>query len=146
MQNLADIIESFILQELYREGEAGYLVQRNELAEHLDCAPSQISYVLSTRFTPERGYLVQSRRGSGGFVRILRLTERKGEAEPAPQPPKQPPSVQEVLGKLLANRAITPREGLLLEYFLNIIKTDDENKIQLLQQALLRLQEGRLGA
>ena len=63
MKNLADAIESFIIGELLREHEDTVLVQRNELAERLSCAPSQISYVLSTRFTPERGFMVESRRG-----------------------------------------------------------------------------------
>ena len=67
MRNLADAIENFIIGELLRDQEDALLVQRNELAERLSCAPSQISYVLSTRFTPERGFLVESRRGSGGF-------------------------------------------------------------------------------
>ena len=66
MKNLADAIESFIIGELLREHEDTVLVQRNELAERLSCAPSQISYVLSTRFTPERGFMVESRRGRGG--------------------------------------------------------------------------------
>lgn len=73
MRNLADAIESFIIGELLRDHEDALLVQRNELAERLSCAPSQISYVLSTRFTPERGFMVESRRGSGGFVRIVRM-------------------------------------------------------------------------
>ena len=73
MTNLADFIERFIQQKL-SEGAVGHvLVRRNELADELSCAPSQISYVLSTRFTLDRGYLVESRRGSGGFVRIARL-------------------------------------------------------------------------
>ena len=59
MKNLADAIESFIIGELLREHEDTVLVQRNELAERLSCAPSQISYVLSTRFTPERGFMVE---------------------------------------------------------------------------------------
>ena len=82
MKNLADAIESFIIGELLREHEDTVLVQRNELAERLSCAPSQISYVLSTRFTPERGFMVESRRGSGGFVRCrlstpMRIRRRK---------------------------------------------------------------------
>ena len=81
MRNLADAIENFIIGELLRDQEDALLVQRNELAERLRCAPSQISYVLSTRFTPERGFLVESRRGSGGFVRIVRM-EPQGARQP----------------------------------------------------------------
>ena len=72
MRNLADAIENFIIRQLLEDREDAVLVQRNELADKLSCAPSQISYVLSTRFTPERGFMVESRRGSGGFVRIVR--------------------------------------------------------------------------
>ena len=74
MRNLADAIENFIIRQLLEDSEDTVLVQRNELADKLSCAPSQISYVISTRFTPEKGYLVESRRGSGGFVRIVRVT------------------------------------------------------------------------
>ena len=73
MRNLADAIENFIIRQLLEDREDAVLVQRNELADKLSCAPSQISYVLSTRFTPERGFMVESRRGSGGFVRIVRV-------------------------------------------------------------------------
>ena len=66
MRNLADAIENFIIRQLLEDREDAVLVQRNELADKLSCAPSQISYVLSTRFTPERGFMVESRRGSGG--------------------------------------------------------------------------------
>ena len=66
MRNLADAIENFIIRQLLEDSEDTVLVQRNELADKLSCAPSQISYVISTRFTPEKGYLVESRRGSGG--------------------------------------------------------------------------------
>lgn len=64
MRNLADAIENFIIRQLLEDREDAVLVQRNELADKLSCAPSQISYVLSTRFTPERGFMVESRRGS----------------------------------------------------------------------------------
>lgn len=70
MKNMADAIESFIIGQMLAASQNAVMVQRNELADRLSCAPSQISYVLSTRFTPEKGYLVESRRGSGGFIRI----------------------------------------------------------------------------
>jgi transcriptional regulator CtsR len=47
-------------------------IQRNELAEKIGCVPSQINYVISSRFTPEHGYIVESRRGGGGYIRITR--------------------------------------------------------------------------
>ena len=81
MRNLADAIENFIIRQLLEDSEDTVLVQRNELADKLSCAPSQISYVISTRFTPEKGYMVESRRGSGGFVRIVRVTPPNKEVK-----------------------------------------------------------------
>ena len=126
MRNLADAIESCIIGELLRDHEDALLVQRNELAERLSCAPSQISYVLSTRFTPERGYLVESRRGSGGFVRIVRME---------PQPKKEP-TASELVEHLQAQKLLTAREGALLQYMLHIIDADEKKKKAVLQQAM----------
>lgn len=73
MSNLADRIESY-LKKILGETEEGYIMlQRGFLADFFSCAPSQINYVLTTRFTAERGYLVESRRGGGGYLRIVKL-------------------------------------------------------------------------
>lgn len=73
MSNLADRIESY-LKKILEEADEGFVVlQRGVLAGEFCCAPSQINYVLGTRFTVERGYLVESRRGGGGYLRIVRL-------------------------------------------------------------------------
>ena len=69
---LSDMIEEFI-KELWGKDETQVELKRNELAEYFRCAPSQINYVLSTRFSPERGYVVESRRGGGGYIRITRV-------------------------------------------------------------------------
>ncbi len=77
MRPLTDSIESFI-KSLLEEGQEQVDVQRNELAQYFRCAPSQITYVLSTRFTPDHGYVIESRRGGGGYIRIVRLRESPG--------------------------------------------------------------------
>lgn len=70
---ISDLIASF-LQESLDEAENGVLeVQRNDLAQRFNCVPSQINYVMSTRFSPERGYIVESRRGGNGYIRITRV-------------------------------------------------------------------------
>lgn len=70
---LADLIEEY-LQDLVKESDSTTVeIVRSNLAEHFSCVPSQINYVLTTRFTPERGFLVESRRGGGGHMRITRL-------------------------------------------------------------------------
>ena len=71
MAQLSDAIERFI-KDLMEEG-AQVEVKRNELAQHFGCAPSQINYVLATRFSVDHGYVIESRRGGGGYVRIVRM-------------------------------------------------------------------------
>ena len=71
---LSDSIESFI-KTLLTEESTEVELKRNELAEYFGCAPSQINYVLATRFSPDHGYLTESRRGGGGYIRIVRVVE-----------------------------------------------------------------------
>jgi transcriptional regulator CtsR len=73
MGNLADRIEEYLKRILEQTSEGFIMLQRSELAGEFSCVPSQINYVLDTRFTVERGYLVESRRGGGGYLRIVRL-------------------------------------------------------------------------
>lgn len=74
MASLTDHIERYLRDQLARAAGGVLEVQRGDLSEMFRCAPSQINYVLETRFTVERGYLVESRRGGGGFIRLVRLT------------------------------------------------------------------------
>lgn len=69
---ISDSVANYILELLNQAGGIAE-IQRNELASVLGCVPSQINYVLTSRFTPEQGFLVESRRGGGGYVRITRL-------------------------------------------------------------------------
>lgn len=76
---ISDIVAKYILDMLdTSDGQAE--IQRNELAETIGCVPSQINYVITSRFTPEQGYIVESRRGGGGFIRITRIHMDKGSA------------------------------------------------------------------
>lgn len=70
MSILCDNIENFIKDLLNESGIAD--IRRGELAQRFSCAPSQINYVLTTRFTPVRGYITQSRRGEGGYIRVIK--------------------------------------------------------------------------
>lgn len=75
---LSDSIEQFIKAMLTQEMSEVEL-KRNELAEYFGCAPSQINYVLATRFTPDHGYIIESRRGGGGYIRIFRMQQDTSE-------------------------------------------------------------------
>lgn len=68
----SDLIASFIM-DLLDQADGIAEMQRSDLAERFSCVPSQINYVISTRFSPERGYIVESRRGGGGYIRISRV-------------------------------------------------------------------------
>lgn len=78
MARLSDIIEEF-LKTLLTESEGELELQRNDLASYFECAPSQINYVLATRFTLNHGYYIESRRGGGGYIRITRLDLEKDD-------------------------------------------------------------------
>jgi transcriptional regulator CtsR len=69
---MSDIIEAF-LKQMINETDGSIEIQRNELANYFNCVPSQINYVLQTRFSPARGYSIETRRGGGGYIRITRL-------------------------------------------------------------------------
>ena len=71
MAKISDIIENFIIKTM---GDDDFVdISRNELAEFFACAPSQINYVLETRFTVDRGFMIESKRGGGGFIKITKL-------------------------------------------------------------------------
>ncbi len=75
---LSDMLTEYIMDMLSESGNAE--IKRNELANHFGCVPSQINYVLTSRFTPEQGYIVESRRGGGGYIRITRINADKSQA------------------------------------------------------------------
>lgn len=76
---MSDLVAQYILRML-EESDGNAEIQRNELAGELGCVPSQINYVITSRFTPEQGYLVESRRGGGGYIRITRIKMNKSSA------------------------------------------------------------------
>ena len=77
---ISDLITNEILRMLNESEENTAEIQRNDFANVIGCAPSQINYVLSSRFTPEHGYIIESRRGGGGYIKISRVVMRKSTA------------------------------------------------------------------
>ena len=75
--NLSDIIENYIMDEMRKQKEIE--LKRSEIAQKFNCVPSQINYVISTRFIPELGYYVESRRGGGGYIKICKINLDKSE-------------------------------------------------------------------
>lgn len=73
MRNISDIIEQYLKNILHSSPDGMVEIGRNELAEQFQCVPSQINYVISTRFSLEKGYVVESKRGGGGYIRIRKI-------------------------------------------------------------------------
>ncbi|WP_306220791.1 CtsR family transcriptional regulator [Cohnella sp. WQ 127256] len=73
MANITELIEHYLKQILQSSSEGSIEIQRSDLADKFSCVPSQINYVISTRFTLEKGYFVESKRGGGGYIRIQRV-------------------------------------------------------------------------
>lgn len=117
MAQLSDSIEKFIKDMM--SGGTYLEVRRNELAQHFGCAPSQINYVLATRFSVNHGYIIESRRGGGGYVRIVRMQPADDEDLVGRIIGKIGNSVDEesacaLIAYLLDQHYVTRREALLM--------------------------------
>ncbi len=144
MGNLADYIEKFILLRLSGQQDNAVVLNRNDLAVELDCAPSQISYVVSTRFTVTRGFAVESRRGSGGFIRIARapLTQDAFEAAVNRMISDQTAAgIENLVEELRSNGMMTQREAAMLMQFVQLMqeRMAPEERIQSLRSIFATL-------
>ena len=137
INNKADTIEDYILKLLKQNADRQIELKRTALADEISCAPSQISYVLSTRFTTERGFVVESRRGLGGYIRITLVPEEIDqkqllyrnmiEAIDAETPFDD---VKSMLDVLLKNKLITRREAeLIAQMSVNLYKSEAAGKV-----------------
>lgn len=118
MAQLSDSIEKFIKSMMQEEMQID--LRRNELAQHFGCAPSQINYVLATRFSVDHGYLIESQRGGGGYVRIVRIKQRSDGNLLNILLERIGNSVSEeeatgVIRQLITSRMITEREAKLMK-------------------------------
>ena len=124
MSTLSNQIEEY-LKKLLSNSKDGILeIKRSDLAEIFMCVPSQINYVLSTRFSPNQGYMVESRRGGGGFVRIIKLsmdneTNLTAMLETAGQRKVSRQVGEKLVGRLLEEDFLTSREGMIIKSMIN---------------------------
>ena len=120
MPGISNIIERFI-KEMLEEAEDGIIeIGRNDLAEQFGCAPSQINYVLTTRFTPYRGYYIESRRGGGGYIKIVKVGLEEDEGMEDLMINAIGNSVTKnkayhIIDGLIEEKIITSREGSLMK-------------------------------
>ena len=148
MSNLVNRIERHLKALLEQSPEGIVELQRNDLAVDFGCAPSQINYVLSTRFTVQHGYLVESRRGGGGFVRLIRISlERVRQFEDVLRQTIGDSISQAVaeglIMRLMEEEFLTPREALMLRRIIDRstlqleVQQRDRIRAKILRAALL---------
>lgn len=145
LNNKADTIEQYILRRLAQNANRQIELNRTALAGEVSCAPSQISYVLSTRFTPDRGFVVESRRGLGGYIRIALITEEIDRKQLLYQEildsiNEDTPFayVEDMINFLLENKIITRREAALVaQMSANLYQSESAKKIVPTERARL---------
>ncbi|RWZ52153.1 CtsR family transcriptional regulator [Halobacillus fulvus] len=119
MRNISDIIEEYLKSILDENQKNTIEIKRSEIADRFQCVPSQINYVIKTRFTVEKGYIVESKRGGGGYIRISRIQHRDEadmmeEVIDMIQPRVSQTAAADVIERLLESDIITKREGMLM--------------------------------
>ncbi|MCI8336670.1 MAG: CtsR family transcriptional regulator [Peptococcaceae bacterium] len=124
MTTLAKQIENYIKQMIDQSDEGFIDIRRSEMAGLFMCVPSQINYVLETRFSNQQGYLVESRRGGGGFVRIIKLSVEGSENLLAMVNRAEGKQVSQKNGEGLIDRLVeeellTAREGSFIKAMIN---------------------------
>ena len=138
---MTDIIANMI-EEMLSEGNGELELKRNDLAGRIGCVPSQINYVITSRFTPERGYLIESRRGGGGYVRITKVQMTRdqylmhlfhsigGSLDDR--------SAKVFVNSMSDKELITQREGNIIRSVF-AIPMDDEVRADMMRQIILAL-------
>lgn len=117
--NISDIIEQYLKQVLNMSDKDIVEIKRSEIADKFQCVPSQINYVINTRFTLERGYIVESKRGGGGYIRIMKV-KTKSEAQLIDQLLElvghhvSQSNAEDIIQRLVEEKVISEREAKIM--------------------------------
>ncbi|MYL35923.1 CtsR family transcriptional regulator [Pontibacillus yanchengensis] len=119
MRNISDIIEAHLKEIIESNNQNAIEIKRSEVADHFQCVPSQINYVINTRFTVEKGYIVESKRGGGGYIRIIRIQHQDkmqllNELIKLIEPRVSQQGAIDIIERLLEEELITEREAKLM--------------------------------
>ncbi|WP_033170858.1 CtsR family transcriptional regulator [Selenomonas sp. ND2010] len=147
MSNIADLIEAYILRQLAAQQDGKVELRRTDIADEISCAPSQISYVLSTRFTQDKGFVVESRRGLGGYIRIVQVPTRNmvyQDMLDKIDKDTEMPMVQSMVHYLLQHQMISNREAALMMQVVVFAYQSErvtaEERVHLLKSMILTLE------
>lgn len=156
VNNIADVIQEYIEGQLAKTTDGQVELKRTELANIISCAPSQISYVLSTRFASQKKYIVESRRGLGGYIRITLITAEEDEDDEVDEVTKiyedmvnkikensKFKYVKSMIDYLLENKMVTKREAELCAQFIfnlyNDRTLDGKSRTKLIRSVFITL-------
>ena len=146
MSNIADLIEAYILRQLATQQDGQVELRRTDIANEISCAPSQISYVLSTRFTQDKGFVVESRRGLGGYIRIVQVPMNNlvyQDMIDKIDASAELPLVQSMVHYLLQHQMISSREAaLMMQVVVAVFQSEhvtDQERVHLLKSMLMTL-------
>src|SRR5690625_4375881 len=117
--SISDIIEQYLKEILHENEKKMIEIKRSEIANQFQCVPSQINYVINTRFTIEKGYIIESKRGGGGYIRIFRIEHQNefnliDDIIQMINPKVSQQGAVDVLGRLKEKKVITNREAELI--------------------------------
>ncbi len=117
--SISDIIEQYLKQTLHANEKKMVEIKRSEIADQFQCVPSQINYVINTRFTIEKGYITESKRGGGGYIRIIRIEHQNAfelldDIIQMINPKVSQQAAIDVLERLAEKKVITRREEKLI--------------------------------
>ena len=142
-QNMSDIIESYLKSILEQQRQVE--IRRSEIADRFKCVPSQINYVIKTRFTPQRGYVVESKRGGGGYIRIVKAQLRPDPSSIAALRANIPDQLQErdarIMTQQLFDADVIQREtgnAMLAAMSHNELQLDDKQLEDVIRARLFR--------
>ena len=146
-KTISDVIEEFIMNSL----DDGQFIElsRNDLAKFFSCVPSQINYVLNTRFTVNRGFVVESQRGGGGYIKVLRVQDNNNNfLNNVLNRCMQPLSIIEanqIINQMHERKLITAREANIIKGAIspkalnNPINMDNVLRANILKQVIIEL-------
>ncbi len=147
MSNISDLIEAYILRQLANHQDGKVELRRTDIADQISCAPSQISYVLSTRFTQDKGFVVESRRGLGGYIRIVQVPIKNLVYQDMLEKIDKDttyPQVQSMVRYLVQHEMVSNREAALLMQMITAVfasqTIEDDERVHILKSLILTLQ------
>lgn len=151
MQSISDVIESFIINTMADDNVVE--LSRNDLAKYFACVPSQINYVLNTRFTISRGYVIESARGGAGFVKVIKVESNgKDYLKSMLELCHSPVNVREggqILDNLMSKHYLTENENKLLKRTIstkslnNPVNLDNIIRANILQEVIIELMKDK---